>query len=502
MISARESHYFTFVPREISSEGVKTTAGENVSTAAIVTAIAALVYRYTGCENVKLNVKTAYSEAAIEIDVARKAITAGQLFRQSHLKLKDISGLSAGTSDITIELPGAVMRPVMRSINESADSEATILLQRENAQTDKGRIDCKFVYSGKHYSGELIQQMARHFKNILSDMTERPNVEIKDIAMLDTQEIAAILKRGMGEVVSTRKKCAHHLFEEQAAKNPDATALICDEQKMSFADLNSRANVIGRYLQDLGVCSGTMVGVGIERSIEAVVCILAIFKTGAAYAIIDPEYPAARIEEMLSDAHISLLITKSSSKSKFDSEGLRIIDYEQFLEYTKEDAVNVVSDVTVNDAAYITFTSGSTGKPKGIIGMHLSVSTLLYYSQFFYKDGISGKVSGLLSPLGFGASVCGVFLPLCNGVPLVIIPNGEEKDPHKFACRVYEHKITSFIITTALARQLCELNDEGKKLLQPVKHAGIGGAEIKPELFCKTDASERERKNRSVGAVV
>ena len=480
-MNAGVTRCFSFDLSEVNADEARALAGKNVSKAAItLAATASLIYRYTGCEKVTLNVKTADSAATIELDTSCVAHTAGRLFIQSHDKLTGFLGLSKGFYDVTIVLPGDVMRPVMRSINESTDSAANIIFQCENTG---GKVACKFTYSPKYYHDELIRQMARHFKNILSDMTERPSVPIKDIRMLDRKEIAAILERGAGPLVKTGKKCAHQLFEEQTAKNPKAAALICDKQKMSYEELNSRANVIGHYLQNLGVGPESVVGIGMERSIEAVVCILAIFKAGATYTIVNPEYPAARIEEMLSDAKISLLITKSSLKANFGTEGLRIIDYNQFACCPKDNTVDVVSYVTVDNASYISFTSGSTGKPKGIVGIHLSIATLLYYSQFFYKENSSGEAGALLSPLSFGASVGTMFTPLCAGIPLVVIPYGEEKDPYKFACRIYEHKITFFIMTTALARQLCGLNDEGIKLLQSVRHVGIGGSEVTPELL-------------------
>jgi hypothetical protein len=341
---------------ETAAGGIVETAGENISDSAIILAtVTAEVYRYTGREKIKLNVRTADADAEIEIDAAYTASTAADLFIQSHLKLKELLGISAGLIDMTIELSGELMRPVMRSVSDAVDSEASILLQCEN-QSNKAA--CKFIYSTKYYSDELIPQMASHFKNILFDITAHPDVRIKDIAMLGEEERAGILGQGCGAVVETGPKCAHHLFEEQAAKNPEATALVCGKQRMSYRELNDRANAIGHYLQSQGAGMGTIVGIGMERCIEAIVCILAIFKAGAAYTIVNPEYPAARIEEMLTDAQISLLITKSSLKGNFGNEGLRVIDY---TDCPNENTEDIVSDVTVNNAAYISFTSGSTG---------------------------------------------------------------------------------------------------------------------------------------------
>ena len=551
----KELSSFSFNIPEITGDGVCATLGKDVSICAVfLTAIVALIYRYTGCELIKLNVKTENSDATIEIDATCVANTAYHLLMQSQLKLEGLLCISTDLSDISIELPGGVMRPVMRSIGESADSEAMILFQCEKPQNSEGATDandpgsrafrpqiseksgqdaratrgfttasavCKFVYSSKYYSDELIQQMARHFNNILSDITERPNVLIKDIFMLDAEEHDENLNHIVGPVIETGEKCAHHLFEEQAAINPEATALICGEQRMSFEELNDMANTGARYLQSIGVGVGTIVGIGMKRCIEAIVCILAAFKTGAAYAIVNPEYPIARTEEILTNAQISLLITKSSLKASFDYKGLRIIDYDQFTDLPDKHAANeeiakppaspgtrafspqfsricgqdaiapgnfaitsnFVSGVTVNDVAYITATSGTGGKPKLIAGMHGSIVMFVKYSKFFYRENSSDEVSALFSPLDFGASVGMMFMPLCSGKTLVLIPDGEEKDPYKFACYVYKHKITSFIMTTALARQLCGLKEEGKKLLKSVKHIGIGGSEVTPDLL-------------------
>ena len=453
---------------------------ENVSESSIVLSVtAALLYRYVGREKIALNVKTADSFTTIEIEMSSN-IAAANLFKQTHSKLKEaVKDSLMGRQDVEVELPGYLMRPVMRSINESSDSEATILFQYESA-VDKafGR----FTYSKKRYSDELIPQMARHFINISTDATKRLKVRIKDLRMIDPEERKALLERGAGPIVEIAHKCVHELFEEQVEKNPEGTALICRNHRMSYEELNFRANALGHFLQSLGVGPETIVGIGMERSIEAVVCILAILKAGGAYAIVDPEYPYVRINEILSDAQVSLLITTSSLKSRFDYEGLRVINYDQFADNLKENMANVVSDVAVENAAYVTFTSGSTGKPKGIIGIHYGISTLLVLSRFLYKENAVNEVCCLLSPLSFGATVGAIFLPLCNGIPLVIIPDGEEKDPYKFACHIGEHKITNFIATPALVRQLCNLNNEGKKLLNSVKRVGVSGAEVTSDL--------------------
>jgi len=466
---------------EQAANGVKAVAdSENASELSVLlSAIVALVCRYTGRGQMKMNIRSAGSSVTVEIELT-SAFTIGDIFRQSHSNLGEtVCGLPAGGYDIEIELPGNLMRPLMYYTHETIDSESMILFRYKS---DGNKAKCKFEGSVKYYPAELFPQMARHFVNVLSDAIERPEVQIKDISMLGAEELDEIIKQGTGPEIEIEKKCAHRFFEEQTEKNPTATALICGKQRMSYKELNERANTIGHFLQGLGVGPEIVVGICMERSIDAVACILAVFKAGGAYTIIAPEYPAARIKEMLSDAQVTLLITKSSLETSFDYEGLRVINYDQFADSSKESTTNVVSNVTVENTAYITFTSGSTGKPKGIIGTHLSITTQLDFSKFFYAKNAENEVGCLLSPLSFGASVGAIFLPICNGIPLVIIPEGEEKDPYKFACHIGEHKITNFIATPALVRQLCGLSEETRKLLHSVKRVGIGGSEVTHDL--------------------
>ena len=361
-----DSTNLTFAIPETTAASVRTALGADVSKYAIFLATTVtMVHRYTGHKIIKVNVKTSSFAAVLEMDVASTATTVNDLLLQSQQKLKGFCDPSADTDDMTFELSGEIMRPVMRIANESADSVAMLIL-RCNAAGNEAV--CDFTYSKKYFSADLIRQMVRHFNNIFLDITNRPTVPMNDIAMLDAEERAVILERGIGPIVEVGKKCAHRLFEEQAANNPKAPALIHDKKVVSFEELNSRANDIGCFLQSLGVGSGSVIGIAMERCTEAIVCILAAFKTGATYAIVNPEYPAARIEEMLSDAQIRLLITKSSLKPVFNCEGVQLIDYSRFSDRPKENTANVVSDVALDDAAYITFTSGSTGKPKGIVG--------------------------------------------------------------------------------------------------------------------------------------
>jgi len=463
--------------QEKTKEIIKAAAvRENVSEFSILSsAILAAVRRYTGCDKANLNVRSAGSSTMAEIDLP-STLTMSDLFKQLHLKLGEIAGSSqAGGCDIEIELPGDVMRPVMRGLNESTDSEAAILFRFENAGE---KTFCKIVYSGKYYPDKLLPQMARHFINVLSNAVESAEVQIKSIAMLDAEDHAENRRRGTGPKIEIEKKCAHRFFEEQAAEYPDATALIYGKQRMSYKELNARANAIGHFLQSLGVGPETIVGIGMERNTPAIICMMAILKAGGAFVFINTNEPDARIREMLSSAQISLVITESSLKRKFGYEGLRVIDYAQFAEYPEENTSNVVSEVTVYNTAFITFTSGYTGKPKGVKGTHLCIATQLDFSKFLYEKNAANVVCSLHFPLSFGAVVGGIFLPLCCGIPLAIIREGEEKDPYKFACHIGEHKVNSIIAAPALARQLYGLNSEARKLLESVEHIGLAGAEI------------------------
>src|SRR3954463_273167 len=157
------------------------------------------------------------------------------------------------------------------------------------------------------------------------------------------------------------------LFEQQVARRPDAMALVCEEQRLTFGELNARANQVARHLQKLGVANESIVGICIDRSVEMAIAILATLKAGAAYLPLDPEYPQERLVFMVDDAQPALVLSKTRLVERLNGSQTRLLLLdEDSVEISANSTENLACAPGKNDLAYVIYTSGSTGQPKGV----------------------------------------------------------------------------------------------------------------------------------------
>ncbi|AFY95268.1 amino acid adenylation domain-containing protein [Chamaesiphon minutus] len=215
-------------------------------------------------------------------------------------------------------------------------------------------------------------------------------------------------------------KCIHHLFEERANLNPDAIAVRLEDKYLTYAQLNQRANRLARYLQTLGVKPDAMVGISVERSIEMVVGILGILKAGGAYVPLDPTYPSERLELMITDTEIEIVLTASRSIDRLPPSQAKLIFLDRDL--ADVDALsgdNLTTPVNPHHLAYVIYTSGSTGIPKGVAIEHRS---LVNYATAIAGEFAVSTVDKILqfASLNFDISVEEIFTCLVAGATLVL----------------------------------------------------------------------------------
>src|SRR5439155_3065314 len=166
----------------------------------------------------------------------------------------------------------------------------------------------------------------------------------------------------------------HDSFECQVVKTPDAVALICRDQQLTYRELNARANQLARYLRKLGVGPDVLVAVFVDRSIEMVVGLLGILKAGGAYVPLDPAYPAERIAFMLEDSKAAAIVTQQHLLSRLPSHNTKVVCVDSASsEIGQKSKENVDSRISPQKLAYVIYTSGSTGKPKGVMIEHRNV---------------------------------------------------------------------------------------------------------------------------------
>lgn len=228
------------------------------------------------------------------------------------------------------------------------------------------------------------------------------------------------------------EKLIHQLFEDQVARKPDAIAVEYEDQRLTYAELNSRSNQLARHLVALGVRPEQLVGICIERSIEMVVGLLGILKAGAAYVPLDPDYPAERLSNMLEDSRPAVVLTSAGCRSALPDGRFRTIALDgDWREISAHSTVNLdpgALGLTSRNLAYVIFTSGSTGRPKGAMNEHRALINRLGWMQRQYRlDGTDSVLQK--TPFSFDVSVWEFFWTLMTGARLVVARPRGHQDP-------------------------------------------------------------------------
>lgn len=248
--------------------------------------------------------------------------------------------------------------------------------------------------------------------------------------------------------------CTHEMFEAQVERTPNAVAVVCGEAQLTYRELNNRANQLARELMQRGVGPDSLVGIGLERSLELVVGLMATWKAGGAYVPLDPSYPRERLAFMLEDARVAVLLTHSGLETGLpEFSGPRLcldLDWESVEEHSTN---NPAIEVSPENLAYVIYTSGSTGTPKGAMIHHRGLANYLNWCTEAYAvaEGCGAPVH---SSISFDLTVTSLFPPLMAGRSVFLLPDGLEA----LAEALLERENYSLVkITPAHLRALAEL---------------------------------------------
>lgn len=215
-------------------------------------------------------------------------------------------------------------------------------------------------------------------------------------------------------------KRIHQLFEEQAEKRPDAPALIIEEDKLTYKELNAQANQLAHHLISLGAGPDVLIGICVERSSDMIAGLLGILKAGSAYLPIDPEYPRERIRFMLGDAKPDFLLAQEKTEDRISVSAARIISFDTDRSVIDSNpAENPANRAEPHHLAYVMYTSGSTGNPKGVMTEHRGLPNLVAAQRQLFKLGTGSRILQLAS-LSFDASIFEIIMALCSGGALCL----------------------------------------------------------------------------------
>ncbi|WP_327195511.1 non-ribosomal peptide synthase/polyketide synthase [Paenibacillus alvei] len=384
------------------------------------------------------------------------------------------------TENLEIQLPGLHL-----STYASEEIVSKFDLSLDVTEIEEG-LEYLFEYATALYKTETVEKLAAHYLQLLESILRNPSATIAELGILTPAEKEQILGAfNPAQPEAAPAAAFHRLFEEQAERTPEAEAVVYENDRLTYAELNERANRLAATLRASGIGRETIVGILAERSLDLLVAVLAVWKAGGAYVPLDPDYPADRVRFMLEDSGAKVLLTQTPLRERAEAwlgEEERALAAVLYLDdeasYSEErgnaaigsgmvsgkltDAVDDGDESHPNvgmgsfhearpeDLAYVIYTSGTTGKPKGVMIEHRSlVNTAAGYRREYRLDQFPVRLLQLAS-FSFDVFVGDIARTLYNGGTMVIVPKDDRIDPSRLHYWMERERVTIFESTPAL----------------------------------------------------
>ncbi|PPA82420.1 non-ribosomal peptide synthetase [Brevibacillus laterosporus] len=313
----------------------------------------------------------------------------------------------------------------------------------------------KILYNSKLYSSEYIANVIDHFVTVAETVAANPSILVKEIDILTTDTKDQIL-HGFNNTYADypREKTIHQLFEEQVEKNPNQVALVFKEEKLTYGEVNAKANQLAHVLRKKGVQPDDVIGLITERSLEMIIGILAIYKAGGAYMPIDPTYPTERVQYMLQDNQTQFLLVQKQEMLPASYQGeVLFLTQESCMD---EEVSNLPPTNQAQALAYMMYTSGSTGEPKGILTTHQNIIKTVINNGYIEITPADCLLQ--LSNYAFDGSTFEIYGALLHGATLVLAPKETVLNMNELARLIKKEQVTVSFMTTALFNTLVDLD--------------------------------------------
>ncbi|ODB56712.1 non-ribosomal peptide synthetase [Paenibacillus polymyxa] len=386
------------------------------------------------------------------------------------------------------EVPGLLVKPYPL---ENSFASFDLMLTVVEMPTEKGAsnisrngLHCTFEYSTELFREHTVRQMAQHFIELVAQLASQPDRPLYAASLLTPAEQSRILvDRNVTELALPADKLMHHLFEEQAARMPDAIAVECGSQCLTYGELDVLSNRVARTLRSKGADVNTVVALLLERSVDLLTAMLGILKAGAAYLPIDPDYPAARISYMLEESEAQWLISRDTLLDGLDFRG-EVISLNDESIYRQDGKRLEITQPGPHDLAYMIFTSGSTGHPKGVMIRQEAIVNLIYgiTERIPFPEG---QTFFSVTTAAFDIFVLETLLPLAKGLR-VVLSTGEEQANAELLleaiCRTGPHLLQM----TPSRLQLLLMHPEAKESMRTLQVVMVGGEALPEPLLRQT----------------
>ena len=345
---------------------------------------------------------------------------------------------------------------------------------------DTGSLDISYDYKISIYEQKDIENLHKRILYIIQQVISKEEIELKDIEIVTLEEKNKLVNEfNRTELEYDSNIPIIKYFEEQAEKTPDSIAIVFENTKMTYKELNEKANSLAHELRKNGVKNNTIVGIMQERSFEMLIAILAVLKSGGAYIPIAPDYPAERVEYMLKDSNAGILLSETN-KIKTDKQIISINLNNKIYEENKENLENISKP---EDLSYLIYTSGSTGTPKGVMLKQQNLTN--FYNAMLQNIEYLNKKEPLkiisITTLSFDIFIFETLMSLTRGLIVYMTNENEQKITEKLEQKINDNEIQAIQTTPSVMKFHLD-NIRNKENLKSLKYIMLAGEPLSKTL--------------------
>lgn len=353
----------------------------------------------------------------------------------------------------------------------------------QGAQSHSSQLNLRLDFDASQFHPQQLETIGAYYLEALRQLASNPSAQHQNASLLSKEEQRALLQWNDTSTGDDPSASIQQLFDAEAEVTPDAVALICEDQRLTFRQLQTRANQLANYLRRHGVGAEKLVGIYMDRSLDTVVALLGVLKAGGAYLPLDPTYPRERVSFMLSDAQPVLVLTQEHRRDALTEHDVKIVcldtDWERIAAFGAE---SPTIESSAESLCYVIYTSGSTGQPKGVLNLQRGAINRFrwMWEQFPFA---AGEVCCQKTSLNFVDSVCEIFGPLLQGITSVVIPDEVAKDNVRLVESLSRNEVTRITVVPSLLRMILDLDIDLQAQLSKLKYWTTSGEALSGELL-------------------